>query len=180
MAAAKSQKSDLLQIVMLTLFLCAVFFTGWGIFSNIKVGRLLEERRHEVANIKNLEKELKEPGSIQALRDFRAREESKKNTQQIDSAVTEVFKKSRLTLDRATPSPPKTTGSGSSRIHEHTYRVYANPASIDDVYTFLARLEADAPHLDFRSIRVSTKKKKVDDPDLWDLDLTLVMYTTDQ
>jgi hypothetical protein len=179
MAASNQQKSDLLQIVLLTFFLCAVFFTGWGVFSNLRVSRLVTQRDREVTTMKNLEKELKDPKTIQTLRDQRARDESKKNSAQIDTAVAEVLKNSSLKIQSANPRPPKQQGGAGSRVLEHQYDVTFNPAPIDDVYAFLARLEAEQPHLEFRGLAVTSKKRKAEDADLWELDITLVTYTTE-
>jgi len=179
MAAADQRRSDLLQIVLLTFVLCTVFFAGWGIFSRMRGAKLVAQRGREVTAMKNLEKELKDPKSVQALRDQRAREESKKNSAQIDSAVASVLQSSPMKIQSATPRAPKPQGSGSSRVFEHQYDVTFNPAPIDDVFAFLARLEAEQPHLEFRSFSVVSKKRKADDPDHWELDMTLVTYTTE-
>jgi hypothetical protein len=179
MAASSSQKSDLLQIVMLTFFLCAVFFTGWGIFSNLKTGRLLAERQSEARTLTNLERELKDAKSIQTLLAHRAREKSKEHSGQIDTAVSAVLKNSSLTYSTMDPRAPKPQGGGSSKVFEHTLKLVLNPAPINDVYTFLARLEAQAPHLSFRSLKISSKQRRPEDPDVWQLDVTLVTYTTE-
>jgi len=180
MAASNQQKSDLLQIVLLTFVLCTVFFAGWGIFSKLRGTRLVAERSREVTAMKSLEKELKDPKSVQALRDQRARDESKKNSAQIDAAVASVLQSSPLKIQSATPRPPKQQGgTGAARVYEHEYKVIFNPAPIDDVYSFLARLEAEQPHLEFKALKVLSKKRKEEDPDHWELDIVLVTYTTD-
>lgn len=179
MAASNQQKSDLLQIVLLTFFLCAVFFTGWGVFSSLKASRLLAQRNREATNLKNLEKELRDPKTIQALRDQRAKEDSKKNSAQIDTAVASVLQSSSLKIQREDPRAAKPQGGSGSRVFEHQYDVTFNPAPIDDVLAFLARLGAEQPHLEFRKISIITKKKKEGDPDHWELDLQLVTYTTE-
>lgn len=176
--AAANQKSDLVQIVLLTFALCAVFFTGWGIFSNFKANKTLAERKKQETSLKNLEQLLKDPQSVQSLKDHRRREESKENSGQIDTSVNFVLRGSRLTIADSNLSAPKGKGAGSSRVFEHQYDVTFNPAPIDDVYRFLARLEADQPHLEFRSITVRNRKRKPEDPDVWELDLTLVTYTS--
>jgi hypothetical protein len=176
MSARNQQQNDLLQNVLFTFCLCTVVFTGWGIWSSLRVNRLLAERKTEESNLKALARELRDPKNVQALRDYRARQESEKNSGQIDTAVSSVLKNSAnpLKIKLAPPTPPKVIGQG---ITEHSHRVTFNPAPINDVYAFLALLEAEQPHLEFRSLTVKSAKKRDTDPDEWELDVTLVTYT---
>jgi hypothetical protein len=179
-AASNQQKSDLLQIVLLTFVLCTVFFAGWGVFSRLRGSRSIAQRDREVAAMKSLEKELKDPKSVQAIRDQRARDKSKENSAEIDAAVASVLQNSPMKIQKATPRPKKQQGgSGATRVFEHEYKVTFNPAPIDEVFAFLARLEAEQPHLEFRGLSVMSKKRKEEDPDHWELDITLVTYTTE-
>ncbi len=179
--AASNQKNDLVQIVMLTFFLCAVFFAGWGVFSNVKVQKNKQERDKQLANLKNLEELIKSPASKESLKNNRRRKESEENSSRINVAVDAVLKKSTLKIESADSSQGKPVGGGSkqSRVFEHQYRVTFNPARIDEVYRFLAMLEQQAPHLEFKKIKVTSKKRKETDPDDWELDLSLVTYTTE-
>ena len=174
MAAKSQQKDDLLQIVLFTFCLCTVVFTGWGVFSNLRVKSLLKGREAEASNLKSLEKELRDPKNVQAFRDYQARLKSETNAgKHIDRAVAEVLKSSRLQISKNPPTPPKPLGQG---MFEYSYRVTFKPAQIDDAFSFLARLEAEAPHLEFRGVTVKSTKRKDDDPEEWELDVTLVTY----
>ena len=177
--AAANKKSDFTQIVMLTFFLCAVFFTIWGIWSSAQSSSLREERDRQARLLANLEKELKKPESIQKLKDEVRRQESQENSGQIDSAVQSVLERARLVLKKGDPSPPKTSGPKGQRVQEFQYTASFNPASIDQVYTFIAMLEAQQPHLEFKKVKVRNKKRNPEDPDSWELDLTLVTYTVE-
>jgi len=178
-AASSGKNSDLVQIVLLTFALCAVFFTGWGIYSNYRGNKLIRERAVQLQRLKDLTRELRKSESRQILKNERRRKESEENSGQIDTAVASVLAKSNLRKATDNTDPPKPQGVGSQRVYEHTYRITFDPSPIDEVYRFLARLEAEQPHLEFKRVKVSSKKKREEDPDEWQLDLTLVTYTSE-
>ena len=178
--AAGTKKNDLTQIVMLTFFLCAVFFTIWGIWKSTRVATLRESRDMQAKRLVNLEKELKKPESQQAFKDDIRRKDSAENSGQIDSAVQTVLDRTQLKLKKGDPSgAPKQSGPAGNRVYEFQYTAYLNPAPIEEVYRFIAMLEAQQPHLEFKKVKVRNKKRKEEDPDEWELDLTLVTYTTE-
>ncbi len=179
--AASNQKNDLVQIVMLTFFLCAVFFAGWGVFSNVKVQKNKSERDKQLANLKSLETLIENPASKESLKNDRRRKESEENSSRINVAVDAVLKKSTLEISKADSKPGRPAGGGGrqNRVFEYEYVVSFKPARIDEVYRFLAMLEQQAPHLEFKRIEVNSQKRKETDPDDWVLALTLVTYTTE-
>ena len=174
--AASNQKSDLAQIVMLTFFLCAIFFTGWGLYSTTRVNSLEKERSVQAQRLKDLQKELAKKESQQIVKDERRRKQSAENSTQIDTAVQAVLAGSGLSLSKGEPSPPKTSGPAGNRVEEFSYSAEFKPADIDQVYRFLAMIEAQQPHLEFKKIKIRSKRRKPEDPDLWELDVTLVTY----
>ena len=174
--AASNQKSDLAQIVMLTFFLCAIFFTGWGIYSSTRVTALEKERNQQAQRMEDLQKELRKKESQQIVKDDRRRKKSAEVSTQIDTAVQSVLAGSGLILSKGEPSPPKTSGPAGKKVKEFSYSAEFKPADIDQVYRFLAMIEAQQPHLEFKKIKIRSKKRKAEDPDLWELDVTLVTY----
>ena len=116
--AASNQKSDLAQIVMLTFFLCAIFFTGWGIYSSTRVTALEKERNQQAQRMKDLQKELRKKESKQIVKDDRRRKKSAEVSTQIDTAVQSVLAGSGLILSKGEPSPPKTSGPVGKKVKE--------------------------------------------------------------
>ena len=110
--AASNQKSDLIQIVMLTFALCAVFFAGWGLFSNYKGNKLRTQRTVQLQRMKDLDKELRKTESKQVLKDDRRRKESEANSGQIDSAVASVLQSSNLRPATSNTDPPRSHDTG--------------------------------------------------------------------
>ena len=177
--AASNQKNDLVQIVMLTFFLCTVFFTGLGIWYSMKVKGLTEDRGRLVRGLAGMERDFLKKDNIQIVKDERARQKSAENSGQIDTAVNSVLANSSLKINDLDSGDYKLVTSGPDKFREYSYNATFDGAPIGEVLRFLGMLEAQQPHLECKKMKLKSKKRKPEDPDLWELNLSLITYTPD-
>ncbi|MFQ5655307.1 MAG: hypothetical protein ACE5GW_11330, partial [Planctomycetota bacterium] len=157
MAKESHGSSDLLQIVILTLFLCAVFFGGWGLYSKFQYAKQHAARDKEAESHRKLKALLKKQESIDTLRNHRRREQSKKHSAEIDTAVQEVLdgmgnSAAKPVLADSHLYPAKKEGSGDAAIYESEWSGKLAPMALKDHLAFLHRLEVDRPHIRFKRL----------------------------
>ncbi|MHC4936808.1 MAG: hypothetical protein ACYTGJ_11400 [Planctomycetota bacterium] len=172
--AASSKKNDFIQIVMLTFFLCSVFFAGLGIFFSAQVDGLRAERDRGIQNLATMRKELLMKEAMDVVKDERARKASAENSAEIDTAVNSVLQTTSLKIEDATNNGSKPVGGGQSGVLEYSFNFKFQPAPIDQILRFLGLLEVKQPHLEFSKLKLNASKA---DPNLWTLDIALITYT---
>ncbi len=178
--AGKSSKSDLLQIVMMTLYLMAIFFGGWGAYNHYYLAA--EERAYRTkqqAGLNRLKVVLKDPENQEALVQYLRVEESKKaGTDRLSAEVFEVLaemgQKPEVESNRTQPS--KGMGKGLTR---HEFDISFKPVSLQGgLLNFVQQMEGKKPHVSFDKVTFSKRGKKSDE-DKWTSDFTLVTYVSE-
>lgn len=174
----KSKANDVLEILMLTGFFCAVFFGCWGAYLQFTKGSKREHRDLESARIADLVKLLKDPASVQAKQDFIRRQQSQRGGN-MRADVTEV-------IDSMGPNAPKferftERGAGGPTlpgVEKQEYKVEFQPGgAMRNYLAFLGRLKQMKPHIDVTRLEMTRKAARgatEAESDSWDVSVQLL------
>ena len=170
--ASKSSKNDVLQIVMMTVYLMALFFGGWGAYNHYF--RVADERRYRTlqqSGMTQLTKLLKAPENQEALLQYRRVKSSQEAGESwLSTEVTDVIN------EMARKPAIKNTSSRSKKQDWHQFSIVFEDTSLrDGLLSFIQQMEGKKPHISFSSVTLTNRGKKGDE-DRWTSDFNLVMF----
>lgn len=178
MAAPKSTSNDLIQIVMLTLFLCALFFGGWGGYVWLQVSEAEDNRLKEERSATQLDKLLKDPKNKDAIRNYRLVRKSQEQAAGaggLPARIGELNKiKEDVTWIVADSEPkPKDLDDGVKQIQ---YKIDFGVRPLMNYVDFFYELELECPHIMVEDVSLTRKRTK-DDPDGENYSGTVMLIT---
>ncbi len=177
--SSKTGGNDLLQVVMMTFCMMAIFFAVWGAYNQYKCTKLRKLRAFENKSIHDLEILLNKPKSKEAMRDWLRREESKKLSTDVDVSVREVLDglgASAPAIDRISGPRERNFGKG---VVEHEWDLEFLKTDLKKLVAFVYKLELERPHINFKEIKLNRRATKKDKgQDLWSSDMKLATYTS--
>ncbi|MEM7235985.1 MAG: hypothetical protein AAF517_27715 [Planctomycetota bacterium] len=180
--AKKNTASDALQIVMMTLYLMAVFFGGWGAYNHFfRVKDAREDRTRERAGLIQIQDMLAEDENKEALIQWRKRQESKNRGEDnlLQSEVLEVV--------QGLPRKPEIGSISGSKpssragVTELQCDVTFKPTSLQrGLLQFVQVLEASKPHISFERVVINQRnRRRSEGDDNWHAEFKLVTYTSE-
>ncbi|MCA8959648.1 MAG: hypothetical protein KDC38_04010 [Planctomycetes bacterium] len=183
--AKKSSTNDILQIMMMTFYLMAVFFGGWGAYNHFfRVEEELARRDREQKGLIEVQKLLKDEENREALIQWRKREESKRaGDERLGREVSEVLAALRPApaIANQNSSPPKKQGKdGKDAVTLYEFNISFKPTSIQGgPLQFVQMVETLKPHLSFEKVEITKRSKKNTSEDNWASEFTIVNYVAD-
>ena len=175
MAAKSSGTSDLIQIVMLTFFLCALFFGGWGGYVWWTVQGYEAKRDEAESDRKSLQSLFLNPKNINAEIEYQRRKGAGGENEDLIAAVDNVLgqMQARSWVNTTRQSKPKRIDEG---IVERTYAVDFSERPLRDYVNFLAMMEHRKPHVLVEDLTLIRKKSKDGNPDLFRAKIVFLAY----
>ncbi|OUU20048.1 MAG: hypothetical protein CBC13_11190 [Planctomycetia bacterium TMED53] len=175
--SAKGSTSDLTQILLLTLFLCSAVFGAWGFWVKKQAADYQAVTKREEGNLLQMRELLSSAESKEVVLEHRRREESKKNASKISDVVIGIIE----TMRNSTGRPELKTGNNDVKslaggIKKHIYTASFEERPLRDHVSFIANIQARAPHLGFEKVKITNKSPRSEYQDTWDLQLTIVSF----
>lgn len=181
--AAKTSSNDLVQIIMLTFFLCALFFGGWGGYVWLQVNAAETTRASEEASLAKLDKMFRDSKNKEVLRNYQKVEQSRNRVPggvSINAMILTLdkIKNDQKWIIRGTPLNPKTLDGG---VTESIFKLELGVRPLMNFVDFLYELELEYPQIKVQDFDLTRKKTK-DDPDgaNYSATINLVTYTGGQ
>ncbi|MBA4684617.1 MAG: hypothetical protein H2076_06470 [Planctomycetes bacterium] len=175
--SAKGNNNDLTQILLLTLYLCSAVFGVWGFWIKSQAANYENGIRREQVNLQNMRELLASAESKEVVLEHRRREESKKNASKISDVVIGIIDSMRNSTARPEIKTANKDVKGQrDGIKKHIYNASFEERPIRDHVTFIANIQARAPHLGFEKVKMMNKSPRSEYQDVWDLQMTIVSY----
>ncbi len=157
MAKGKSSSgaSDFLEILMLTSFMCALFFGAWGGYLHFKKSDLKDQVDFEYANLQNMKKLLSKKENIDTYTSDYRRKESQNGSESFRAAILQVVNDSGKALTmgkvRSTGAPKEKGG-----MREDKASVDFNKnGKLTDYIRFYGFLKNRKPHIRVESVNLT-------------------------
>jgi len=161
----------------LTLFLCSGVFGAWGFWVKSQAATYQTYIQREEGNLLQMRELLSSAESKEVVLEHRRREESKKNASKISDVVIgiiDVMRNSTARPEIKTANKDVKTLSGD--IKKHIYNATFEERPLRDHVTFIANIQARAPHLGFEKVKITNKSPRSEYQDTWDLQMTIVSF----
>ncbi len=171
--AAKSTKNDLIQITMLTFYLLALFFGGWGMYRQfVSIEEEALRRDRENRNVDKLDELLKKDDTDQILREFQRKQAL--DDDDLQTSVNDVISNMpSLRPKKINPIRERSLGGG---LTEETFNFSFEDTSLrQGLLNFIERLRDERPNIYVEKVNFRLRKD-----DQWTSDIRLVTYKTDK
>ena len=164
--AAKSSSNDLIQIIMLTFFLCALFFGGWGGYVWLQVNAAETVRAAEEDSLAKLDKMFRDSKNKDILRNFqKVRQSRNRNTGGASiGAMIGTLDKIKSDVDWIQRLTPMRETSLDGGVTEVNFKIEFGVRPLMNYVDFFYELELEYPHIKVQDLDLSRKNTK-DDPD---------------
>ncbi|NCF54968.1 MAG: hypothetical protein GWP41_01725 [Planctomycetia bacterium] len=175
--SSKGSTNDLVQIVLLTLFLCSGVFGAWGFYVKGQAAEYKARTAAEEVQLGKLKQLLGSAESKEVVLAHRRREDSKKNAGNISDVVIDIIESMKNSSARPEiKSATKDEKSLRDNFKKFVYNATFEPRLLRDHITFIANISARAPHLGFEKVKLVNRSKRGSYEDLWDLTLVIVSF----
>lgn len=179
-ASSGGFKNDVVQILMLSFMLCAVFFGIWGGFMAYKARTDLAERDTQQRDYENLQKLAKKSENKDIVRNYRRREETQSDSESLYNSLINTSKKlgpHAPKIDQFNKETDKTDKSG---VTIRKGRAELAQARIEDFISFLRLLEDTQPQVNITRIKLNHARQRrgEEEQNLWSCTLWISTYVS--
>lgn len=187
MAAGENTRDDLLQILIFTFFLCAIFFGGWGGWNYYKWSRESRPLRDQAQrHIRDMEKMMRNVENRETNARYQQEKELKKNADQsLRNIALGVLREMRST-DRPTLQPGgrwDSKPSGKYTVLEYSFAL--QPCPLYKIVRYVATLEESRPDVKITKLKAKRKRLRgsaadAKPEDIWETDtFKIATYITE-
>ena len=181
MAQGSSSGKDFLQIVMMTFYLMAVFFAGWGGYNYWKVSGKRADRQKEETSLNNLQKLLAKQESKSTVRDWLRKEKSKERSTNLTDDVQDILQSLGSTAPTIKKSQRIKDKVLSANVVQKGLDLEFHETALTRLITLIYKLESEHPHIYFSGIDLKKKRarKGAESEDNWTSSITIGTYASE-
>ncbi len=187
MAAGENTRDDLLQILIFTFFLCAIFFGGWGgwnYYKRSRESRPLRDRAQR--HLREMEKMMRNVENREINARYQQEKKLKGNADQslrnIALGVLDIMRSTdRPALQPGGRSDHKSSG----KFTEFEYSFALQPCTLNKIVRYVATLEESRPDVKITKMKAKRKRPRgsaadAKPEDIWETDtFKIATYITE-